>query len=74
MDKPRVYEEDGYIHFMLRPEDLMRLRYSEEAKTSFSGFMDKWLERLKSISARFLTPAAQRSRPPVQWIFRSLSI
>ena len=48
MDKPRVYEEDGYIHFMLRPEDLMRLRYSEEAKTSFSGFMDKWLEQMKT--------------------------
>ena len=28
MDTPRIYEEDGYIHFMLRPEDLMRLRYS----------------------------------------------
>ena len=36
MGMPHIYEEDGYIHFMLRPEDLMRLRYSEEANTTSS--------------------------------------
>ena len=35
MENLRIYEEDGYIDFMMRPEDLMRLRYSEEAKTFF---------------------------------------
>ena len=43
-----MYEEDGYIHVMLRPEDLMRLRYSEEAKTSFVDFMDQWLDQMKT--------------------------
>ena len=28
MENIRIYEEDGYIHFIMRPEDLMRLRYS----------------------------------------------
>lgn len=32
MENIRIYEEDGYIHFIMRPEDLMRLRYSTEAK------------------------------------------
>ena len=40
MDTPRIYEEDGYLHFMLRPEHLMRLRYSEDAKMPFVDFMD----------------------------------
>ncbi len=48
MGMPHIYEEDGYIHFMLRPEDLMRLRYSEEAKTSFVDFMDQWLDQMKT--------------------------
>ena len=30
MENIRIYEEDGYIHFIMRPEDLMRLRYSTE--------------------------------------------
>lgn len=24
MENIRIYEEDGYIHFIMRPEDLMR--------------------------------------------------
>ena len=48
MDTPRIYEEDGYIHFMLRPEDLMRLRYSEEANTPFADFMEQWLGQMKT--------------------------
>ena len=48
MKTPRIYEEDGYIHFMLRPEDLMRLRYSEEANTPFVDFMDQWLDQMKT--------------------------
>ena len=42
MENIRIYEEDGYIHFIMRPEDLMRLRYSTEAKTPFADFMDRW--------------------------------
>ena len=34
MENIRIYEEDGYIHFIMRPEDLMRLRYSTEAKNA----------------------------------------
>lgn len=48
MNTPRIYEEDGYIHFMLRPEDLMRLRFSEEANTPFADFMDQWLDQMKT--------------------------
>lgn len=48
MDKPQIYEENGMIHFVLRPEDLMRLRYSEEAKTTLVDFMDKWLELMQT--------------------------
>ena len=48
MKTPHIYEEDGYIHFMLRPEDLMRLRYSEEANTLFVDFMDQWLDQMKT--------------------------
>lgn len=48
MEKPHIYEEDGCIHFVLRPEDLMRLRYSEEAKTSLVDFMDQWLNLMKT--------------------------
>lgn len=48
MDSLRIYEEDGYIHFIMRPEDLMRLRYSEEARTPFVDFMDKWLDLMKT--------------------------
>lgn len=44
MENIRIYEEDGYIHFIMRPEDLMRLRYSTEAKTPFADFMDRWLK------------------------------
>ena len=29
MENIRVFEENGYIHFIMRPEDLMRLRYFE---------------------------------------------
>ena len=43
MENIRIYEEDGYIHFIMRQEDLMRLRYSTEAKTPFADFMDRWL-------------------------------
>lgn len=48
MEKPHIYEEDGCIHFVLRPEDLMRLRYSEEAKTTLVEFMDHWLDLMKT--------------------------
>ena len=48
MDNLRIYEEDGYIHFMLRPEELLRLRYSEEAKMPFVDFMDGWLDQMKT--------------------------
>ena len=48
MENIRIYEEDGYIHFIMRPEDLMRLRYSEEAKTYFADFMDQWLDQMKT--------------------------
>lgn len=33
---------------MLRPEDLMRLRFSEEANTPFADFMDQWLDQMKT--------------------------
>ena len=48
MENIRIYEEDGYIHFIMRPEDLMRLRYSTEAKTPFADFMDRWLTQMKT--------------------------
>ena len=48
MENIRVFEENGYIHFIMRPEDLMRLRYSEEAATLFSDFMDGWLTQMKT--------------------------
>ena len=48
MENIRIYEEDGYIHFIMRPEDLMRLRYSTEAKTPFADFMDRWLIQMKT--------------------------
>ena len=32
----------------MRPENLMRLRYSEEAATRFSDFMDSWLTQMKT--------------------------
>ncbi|MDO5142169.1 MAG: tyrosine-type recombinase/integrase [Eubacteriales bacterium] len=48
MDMPRIYEQDGYIHFMLRPEELLRLRYSAEAETPFVDFMDRWLVQMKT--------------------------
>ena len=48
MENIRVFEEDGYIHFILRPEELMRLRYSTEAKTPFADFMDRWLTQMKT--------------------------
>ena len=31
MENIRVFEEGGYIHFILRPEELMRLRYSQQS-------------------------------------------
>lgn len=43
MENIRVFEEGGYIHFILRPEELMRLRYSEQSTIAFSAFMDGWL-------------------------------
>ena len=52
MENIRIYEEDGYIHFIMRPEDLMRLRYSTEAKTPFADFMDRWLTQMKNAGAR----------------------
>ena len=48
MENIRIYEEDGYIHFIMRPEGLMRLRYSTEAKTPFADFMDRWLTQMKT--------------------------
>ena len=48
MENIRIYEEDGYIRFIMRPEDLMRLRYSTEAKTPFADFMDRWLTQMKT--------------------------
>ena len=48
MENIRIYEEDGYIHFIMRPEDLMRLCYSTEAKTPFADFMDRWLTQMKT--------------------------
>ena len=48
MENIRIYEEDGYIHFIMRPEDPMRLRYSTEAKTPFADFMDRWLTQMKT--------------------------
>ena len=48
MENIRVFEENGYIHFIMRPEDLMRLRYSTEAKTPFADFMDRWLTQMKT--------------------------
>lgn len=35
MENIRVFEEGGYIHFILRPEELMRLRYSEQSTIAF---------------------------------------
>lgn len=40
MENIRVFEEGGYIHFILRPEELMRLRYSKQSTIAFSAFMD----------------------------------
>ena len=89
MENIRIYEEDGYIHFIMRPEDLMRLRYSTEAKTPFADFMDRWLTQmktqvrentmkatathLKSTSSRFLPHEEQRLPRHGRWIFRILS-
>ena len=49
MENIRVFEEGGYIHFILRPEELMRLRYSEQSTIAFSAFMDGWLGQLEVI-------------------------
>ena len=65
MENIRIYEEDGYIHFIMRPEDLMRLRYSTEAKTPFAD--------LKSTSSRFSPHEEQRLLRHGRWIFRILS-
>ena len=46
MENIRVFEENGYIHFIMRPEDLMRLRYSTEAKTLFADFVDRCLTQM----------------------------
>ena len=48
MENIRVFEEGGYIHFILRPEELMRLRYSEQSTIAFSAFMDGWLGQMKT--------------------------
>ena len=48
MENIRVFEENGYIHFIMRPEDLMRLRYSEQSTIAFSAFMDGWLGQMKT--------------------------
>ena len=48
MENIRVFEEDGYIHFILRPEELMRLRYSQQSTIAFSAFMDGWLGQMKT--------------------------
>ena len=63
MGMPHIYEEDGYIHFMLRPEDLMRLRYSTEAKTPFADFMDRWLTQDRK-STRLNSSHRSLSRMP----------
>ena len=89
MENIRIYEEDGYIHFIMRPEDLMRLRYSTEAKTPFADFMDRWLTQMKtqvrentmdgyryafeSTSSRFSPHEGQRLLRHGRWIFRILS-
>jgi hypothetical protein len=48
MENIRVFEEGGYIHFILRPEELMRLRYSQQSTIAFSAFMDGWLGQMKT--------------------------
>ena len=48
MENIRVFEEGGYIHFILRPEELMRLRYSKQSTIAFSAFMDGWLGQMKT--------------------------
>lgn len=48
MDKVKIYEEDGCIHFVLRPEELMRLRYSEESSTMLVTFFDRWLTLMET--------------------------
>lgn len=48
MENIRVFEESGYIHFILRPEELMRLRYSKQSTIAFSAFMDGWLGQMKT--------------------------
>ena len=89
MENIRIYEEDGYIHFIMRPEDLMRLRYSTEAKTPFVDFMDRWLTQMKTQVRentmdgyryafekhinRFLPHEEQRLPRHGRWIFRILS-
>lgn len=48
MDKMRVYEEDGYLHLILRPEDFMRFRYTKEAEQSLVEYVDHWLDLMKT--------------------------
>ena len=80
MENIRIYEEDGYIHFIMRPEDLMRLRYSTEAKTPFADFMDRWLTQMKTQvrentmdGYRYAFEKEQRLLRHGRWIFRILS-
>lgn len=48
MENIRVFEEGGYIHFILRPEELMRLRYSEQSTIAFSALWTGWLGQMKT--------------------------
>lgn len=48
VESVQFYEEDGCIHLILRPEDMMRLRYSKEAGDLLVDFMDRWLDMMKT--------------------------
>ena len=75
MENIRIYEEDGYIHFIMRPEDLMRLQLTRPKETfgrlhgpladpdENGGAKTRWTAtatHLKSTSSRFSPHEEQR--------------
>ncbi len=52
MENIRVFEEGGYIHFILRPEELMRLRYSEQSTIAFSALYGRLARPDENAGAR----------------------